>query len=86
MNECNSVSKNHQKLWVYCWVGGCKETYHAWLNSLIWFQNPPKLLMYLIQTRPEKDALKPESEIKVGGRWSQSAYAAGQQMARVPRE
>ena len=45
MNECNSVSKNHQKLWVYCWVGGCKETYHAWLNSLIWFQNPPKLLM-----------------------------------------
>ena len=39
----------------------------------------------VIQTRMKKDAYKRESEIKIEGKWSQSAYAAGQQMARVPK-
>ncbi len=34
----------------------------------------------------KKDAYKRKSEIKIEGKWSKSAHAAGQQMARVRKE
>ena len=40
----------------------------------------------VIQTRLKKGAYRRESEIKIEGKWSQSAYAAGQQMVRVPKD
>ena len=40
----------------------------------------------VIQTRLKKDAYKRESEIKIEGKWSKSAYAAGQQMVRLQKE
>ena len=40
----------------------------------------------VIQTRLKKDAYKRKSEIKIEGKWSKSAHAAGQQMARVRKE
>ncbi len=40
----------------------------------------------VIQTRLKKDAYKRESEIKVGGKCSQSANAAGQHVVRVPKQ